>query len=211
VSIATYTELKAAVASWAKRDDLTSTIPDLITLGEERLKRDLKLLQMETTSAVTLTSGNNYATLPTGFIDWIEFHYDADLHEPNFLNIQELERRRTSSTYRPEHFSISGRIEFESAADATYAMTMRHYTVWNIASTSTNWLLTNHPSAYLFTALAEAEPFLKNDKRVALWEAKAKAAIDAINGVDIRVRSKAPLRVDDGLLASGGDLDINLG
>lgn len=212
MAISTYTELKAAVASWLKRDDLTASIPDFITLGEERLKRDLNITQMETASSVTLTSGNNYASLPTGFIEHLEFHYNTDLYEPAYVTIQRLEASRTTGSGRPDYFAISNRIEFECPADQTYAMTMRHLSAWNIASTSTNDLLTNYPSAYLFTALAEAVPFLKNDARVPLWEGKAKAAIDSINAVSARVRSKAPLRADDALLlASGSSYDINLG
>ena len=43
---------------------------------------------------------------------------------------------------------------------------------WDDASTPTNWLLTYHPSLYLFATLAEAAPFLQDDARAALWEGK---------------------------------------
>jgi hypothetical protein len=40
------------------------------------------------------------------------------------------------------------------------------------ASNTTNWFITNAPDLLLFAALCEAEPFLVNDPRVALWEQK---------------------------------------
>ncbi len=44
-----------------------------------------------------------------------------------------------------------------------------------------NWLLINHPDAYLYGALMEAEPYMKNDQRIATWAQGLSAAIDAIN------------------------------
>jgi hypothetical protein len=66
MALSTYTELKAAVASWLARADLTSTIPDFITLAEAKLNRTLRTRQMEQRSTATATE---YMELPTGFIE----------------------------------------------------------------------------------------------------------------------------------------------
>jgi hypothetical protein len=44
--ITNYTDLKATVADYLARTDLTTQIPDFITLAENRLRRDLRLRQM---------------------------------------------------------------------------------------------------------------------------------------------------------------------
>jgi hypothetical protein len=44
----------------------------------------------------------------------------------------------------------------------------------------TNTMLTNNPDVYLYGALMEAEPFLMNDGRVALWQAGFARAIQDI-------------------------------
>jgi len=41
MSLANYTDLLASVATWLNRTDLTSVIPDFVTLAEERIARDL--------------------------------------------------------------------------------------------------------------------------------------------------------------------------
>lgn len=210
MALGTYTELKTAIATFLHRDDASTYATDLVTLGEARLNRELRLLQMEQTSSVTLTSGNNYASLPTGFLDLIDFWYNTDLFHPAYVTIQKLEAIRTTSSVRPQAFAISNRIEFDSASDATYTMTMRHFKKFDIASDSTNWLLTNHPNAYLYTCLAEAVGLYKDDKRIPLWEAKAQGAMAEVFNLDSRARGKVTLRADDALLyASSRAYDIN--
>ena len=59
---------------------------------------------------------------------------------------------------------------------------------------SANALYLANPDLYLFSALAEAEPFLKNDKRISLWMAKRDAILMDVNGEDDKARfSGGPL------------------
>ena len=53
---------------------------------------------------------------------------------------------------------------------------------------SANTLFTDTPDLYLFAALAETEPFLKNDKRVPLWIAKRDAILFDVNKQDAASR-----------------------
>ena len=48
MAISNYSELKAAIADWLDRSDLTDSIPDFITLAETRHRRDFKIRRMET-------------------------------------------------------------------------------------------------------------------------------------------------------------------
>jgi len=43
MTIATYDQLAASVASWIKRSDLTDSIPEFIRFGELRIYRDLRI------------------------------------------------------------------------------------------------------------------------------------------------------------------------
>ena len=47
MAITTYTELKSAVANHLARTDLTSVIPDFISLAEARLSRELETRDQE--------------------------------------------------------------------------------------------------------------------------------------------------------------------
>ena len=47
MAIGQYSELKTALANWSHRDDLTTRIPEFITLAEGRIAMDLKIRAME--------------------------------------------------------------------------------------------------------------------------------------------------------------------
>ena len=67
MSIATYTELKAAIADWLLRDDLTAVIPTFISLAEADISRNLRHWRME--ERVTLSVSGQYTDLPDGFLE----------------------------------------------------------------------------------------------------------------------------------------------
>ena len=49
------------------------------------------------------------------------------------------------------------------------------------ASTDTNWFTENAPDALLWGGLANAEPFIKEDTRIPMWEGKWQQAISELN------------------------------
>ena len=69
MSIASYSELKQAAANWLNRGDLTSYIPDFVTLFENAANRRLRVRQMQLNTPLTPSSGS--AVLPTDYLDWI--------------------------------------------------------------------------------------------------------------------------------------------
>ena len=67
MAITTYDELKASIASWLNRDDLTAVIPDFIALAESSINRDLRHYKMVQRADATLDS--RYVQVPE---DWLE-------------------------------------------------------------------------------------------------------------------------------------------
>ena len=64
------------------------------------------------------------------------------------------------------------------------------------ATTTTNTLLTDSPDLYLYGAMMEAEPFIMNDERVALWGTLLAKAIQELQEQDNKDRhSGSALRV----------------
>ena len=49
------------------------------------------------------------------------------------------------------------------------------------STTATNWLLTKSPDLYLYSALLEAVPYLKDEQRLQLWAAARQQVMDAMN------------------------------
>ena len=189
MALANYTDLQASLANWLHRTDLTAMIPDFITLAEARIARDLRLRSQVTSATLGTTAGVRAVDLPTG---WLEFENVTLTGNPDkqltYLNIQHLDTRFPGNDYTgsPYFYSIEGsQILFGPIPDSVYSVPILFYKRFDpLATTATNWLLTNHPSIYLFGSLAEAAPFLQQDERVAMWESKYKADIDSLQTSD---------------------------
>ena len=59
----TYDGLKASIATWLNRDDLTDVIPDLIKMAETRLNDRLRLAPMEIRATLTLIASSGASVL----------------------------------------------------------------------------------------------------------------------------------------------------
>jgi hypothetical protein len=189
MALGTYAELQAAVAAWLHRSDLAATIPDLIALAEARHARDLRLQPMLTTGPIATSAGNANAALPA---DWLEF---VSLTLPALsLQIDPMGANGFAQTYAatynaaPRHYVVRGaNLVLGPTPDAIYSLTATYYArPAALSVASTNWLLTAHPGLYLWGALAEAEPFVSNDPRMALWEGKYAAELEAARRADSR-------------------------
>jgi hypothetical protein len=202
MTISTYTELKAAVADYMNRSDLTSQIVDFITMAEGDINTVSRLIHQETTATVTIVAGQDYNTLPTGFQEAIDFYYSDTLEKLEQIPFGKLNDYRllSSSTTRPEYYAVSDKIYYEATPDAGYTAKMAYLKKWDIASDSTNWLLTNHPAAYLYGALVHAEPFLANDARIVTWKAMWQDKLDMLNRLSAKNRGNAKLGVDVGMV-----------
>jgi hypothetical protein len=191
--ITSYTTLLAAVGNYLSRDDLTNYIPDFIRFAEERLTRDLRVRQMLKVATTTTDDGD--LELPTDFVEMNEIHLQGS---PNYT----LEYQAPDLFYKsgyaaesgvPRYFSIMGdQIYFAPQPSDTYTAQMLYYAKPTLLSSTneTNIYSDNFPDALLYATLAEAEPFLMNDERIAVWASMYDRAIQNIRYSDHR--SKYP-------------------
>lgn len=176
MALSTYAELKTSVASWLNRDDLTTYIPDFVTLGENRIYRELRIRTMEESINSTIASGvvalpSDYVELKYAYVDGSPVQY---LKRTNAQTLIEQYPTRSSDA-KPLHISVdAGNFIFGPYPDSDYTIKGTYYKRLPALSdaNTTNWFTTNAPGILLFAALSEAEPFLKNDERVTLWQAK---------------------------------------
>ena len=67
MAVSTYTELKASIANWLNRSDLSDEIADdFIKLTEADFNAKLRIRQMEQIDTITIDSETE--TVPSGFI-----------------------------------------------------------------------------------------------------------------------------------------------
>ena len=202
MAIGTFAELKTAAANWLDRSDLTDRIPEFISLAEARFNRILRIRDMETVStAISTSAGTREYDLPTGFVQMKEFHLTTDPLTPlSYITPEMMTRMQAGSTKaKPEVFTIiADKVRLGPNPDAVYTTSMLYYKKFTAlsASNTTSDMLTNNPDVYLYGTLLEAEPFIMNDERVALWATAFKQAIDDIQFQDNKDRhSGSQLRV----------------
>ncbi len=196
MAISTYAQLQTAVASWLNRSDLTTQIPDFITLAESALNRRLNLRVMTQEASLSTTVSSRTVALPTAFIEPIAlWRLDAD-RVPLIFRLPETMEICTTAG-RPEYWAVDETIVFERPADAIYSLVFRYVQGFALSDAApTNWLLTNHPDVYLFATLVEAAPYLRDDNLLAVMSARLEKAISEVTDKESRSRSLASLSTD---------------
>jgi hypothetical protein len=204
VSLANYSDLQASVLSWLNRDSAGIPVTDFISIAEAELNSKVRVRQNTTTTTLTLAQGGYTVSLPSDFLEDVELNYE-DLTEPlnraSFNDVDYL--LGNAQTGRPELYAFAGSvITFEKLADQAYDYTLRYYRKWDIAVEDTNWLLSNHPDAYLFGALLEANAWLGDMNQANYCRERRDAAVLRALTADSRTRG-GTLKVDAALVRPG--------
>lgn len=191
MAISTYVELQAAVANWLARDDLTSRIPEFITLAEAKFNRILLHPRMETRDTLTVDTNltdPEFLDLPTDFQTMRSARLSGVTGKPRlaFMSQTQIEDYRYSIddvSDQPVYFTIVGdQMELAPTPNEDYDVEIVYRAnIPALASNSTNWLLTLAPDLYLYGALLEAAPFCQNDERIAVWGSALATVIDQLN------------------------------
>tara|TARA_R100001509_G_scaffold71299_1_gene39791 strand:- start:1936 stop:2556 length:621 start_codon:yes stop_codon:yes gene_type:complete len=194
MALTNYTELKASIADFLNRDDLTAVIPDFITLAESGMNREVRHWRMETRKTAVLDT--QYTALPTDFLEPIRMSLNtADtntLEMVNAFQISNLRAQNLNTTGRPVNFSIlDGSIEVFPSPDSNYTLEMLYYQkIDELGSVNTsNWVLSNFPDAYLYGSLVHSSPYLAEDNRIQTWAALYQKAINDINSESERSKT----------------------
>lgn len=207
MAISNYSELKAAIADWLDRSDLTDSIPDFITLAETRHRRDFKIRRMETRVTANTIADTEYYSLPDNFVAMRNIQLNTDPKTSlEYLTPEQMDRIYAGSNKgKPKAYSIIGNnIQLRPLPDSVYQIEMLYFKYFTPLSDSntTNDMLTYHPDAYLYGALVEAEPYLQNDKRIQVWAGyydRAKKDIIDSNERDRHSGVAPTTRIDYGL------------
>ncbi len=186
MGLSTYSELQTAIADWLNRTDLTSRIPDFIRLAEGDIRADL--MSRNVTRNTTLTVSGAETVLPAD-IKFPRSLYVADgrwagpvlLVAPE--TIADKNRQYPSGGPVPRWAAIVNGVLLVAPVPSEAVTLSVVYEPQLIAleHSSTNWLLQEHPSVYLYGALTHSAPYLRDDERVALWR---QGYLDTINKME---------------------------
>jgi len=142
-------------------------------------------------------------TLPTDFQSMRRIRLSSVTGKPHldFKSGTQLDEYRYSNgnaTGQPLFFTIIGsEIELAPTPDANYTIEMVYRkNVPALSSNSTNWLLSLAPDLYLYGALLESAPYMKEDDRIQTWVLGFKTALDGINSLGmVSAFNAAPMAV----------------
>lgn len=171
-----YTSLKSTISSYLARADLDSMIPAFISLAELRLGRDLRIRQMLKVVTTNTVAGDSTVQLPDDFSMMRDLHINTNPVAVVSYDTPSLFYRnaKTSTTGQPKFYTIlANEFQFSPVPDAAYELQMLYYCQPHALSdtNATNIFLTTCPDLLLYASLAEAEPYLMNDPRLATWQA----------------------------------------
>jgi len=174
MALDTFADLKATIADYLNRDDLTSVIPSFITIAEAKFNRKLRTRQMVKRAEGQIQTA--FFAYPSDWLQAKEFQLNTNpIQRLQFVTEaqgDELKSNRYVSVGQPVYYTITGtQLEFIPTPDSTYSAELTYYAKIPALSTAntSNWLLAYAPDLYLYGALLEAAPYLKDDERLAVW------------------------------------------
>lgn len=187
----TYSSLVTDVAAYAENDnpEFLAQIPRLIMLAENRIASEVRGLGMLKIVSSTLTYANPILAKPERWRETSSFNVTIDgsrkvlfdrgyefcrtyWPDPSMLGDP-----RYYADYGYEHILIVPTPALASAFEFIYFERPEPLSTNN----ETNWTTRYAPQLLLYATLMEAMPFLKNDERVATWQAFYQQASNSVS------------------------------
>jgi hypothetical protein len=184
MAINSFSSLRTAISSWLARSDLDTQVYNFIILAEAKFNRDPRL-QTIVQRALTVSSAT--VTLPTDFKALVSLYGDSTaLRGPIEIvppeKLAEIKAQYGATGKPIAAAKIGSALHFAPAPDGVYSLTLAYeggVPALTEAAT-TNWLLAAHPDVYLYGALVESAPYLKDDERIATWGALLEKATEEV-------------------------------
>lgn len=192
MTLETYSELQAEVAAFLNRDDLTAQIPSFIRLAEASMNRKVRHWRMEKRVSATVTG--QYADLPVDWLETIRYHVPGVrrlklLSQAEMMDKREIHADAAGAPCFYAH--TTGEIEHYPTPNEDVTTELVYYASLDSLSddTTSNWLLTTSPDAYLYGALLHSAPFLLEDERIGIWGGLYKDALTGLNAASNQART----------------------
>lgn len=190
----TYTTLLSTAADYLERDDLAASLPVFVRFAEKKCARVLKAQLATTTVTDTLTANNPLVTKPERWIETVSF----TVMSANTVTVLKKRARETIQQMYPDT-TVTGLPKYYAewqenyyylgqTPDQAYNFELVIYQepVPLDSGNQTNYLTDVAPDLLLYSTLLEATGYLKNDDRLAVWQAARDESIQQLTGLDVR-------------------------
>jgi len=191
--ITNYGELKAELATLLHRSDLTSLIPNFIQYAETVVGGDPEPDSMDALEGirtknqhkrVTATLASQYLDVPTDMLAIKDIQINiSPIQALDYLSPKVMTAKFPSSPAgTPRAYTIHGdEFQFSHVPDTSLTLEISYISRYAAFSddSDTNWLLTNHPFAYLYAAMVAGSAHTQDNPE--RWAALYKSIANGIN------------------------------
>lgn len=181
---------------WLHRNDLEALIPDFIMLAEAGLNRTLSICAMEQEDQLAMVMNSRFVAPPDmvkPIAVWLQTTSRTKLQAvlPENLVLQ-------ANSGAPAQWALDGtQLAFDRAADQAYPITLRYQKKFALSDAApTNSLLSKYPDVYLYGALLEAAPYLRDAQRQAIWQQRMAGAVQDVRNAENALRATAALTAE---------------
>jgi hypothetical protein len=163
-------------------------IPRLITLGERRISREMKIQGFVRAVQTTLQAGVSIYDKPDRWRDTISMEINGKIIFARAYEFLRAYWPDPSVTAAPEFYAEYDyhRWLIVPTPNAATTLDIIYYEQPRFLGEDfqTNWITAYAPDVLLYATMLEAAPFLKNDERVQTWQAMYDRAAQALDGED---------------------------
>ena len=171
----TYSELKSLIQNYLQNTETTfvSDLPNLIKQAEERILKTVNLPVFKKNVSGTLTTGNQYLSTPSDFLDNFSLSF-TDTSAQTFLLYKDVNFIReaypnATTTGTPKHYALFDDTTFivGPTPSSDFVVELHYFyrplSITAGADSGTTWLSTNAINALLYGTLLESYVYMKGE------------------------------------------------
>ena len=171
----TYSELKSLIQNYLQNTETTfvSDIPNIIKQAENRILQAIKLPDFRKNVTGALTSGNQYLSTPSDFLDNFSLSI-TNSNNQEFLLFKDVNFIReaypnASTTSAPKDYALFDDSSFivGPTPDSSYVVELHYFykpaSITSGEDSGTTWLSVNATNALLYGSLLEGYIYMKGE------------------------------------------------
>lgn len=182
--------LQTAIAAYTKRGDTATMLPIWLGLAEDRINRDLRVMDMVTIVNPYVVSAE-FQTVPSDFVGIKRIRlldspaWDLEFLQPDQMAKRVSENNGVQAPYLTSYGIEGGKFWFNPVPGQSWNCELAYYAqIPTLATANTNWLLTQRSDIYLFAILREAYDFYEDDAQLQKYDQRLTDAIRNANSAD---------------------------
>lgn len=198
MALTTYDALCTAVADWLERTDLGARAADFVALAEARMNRQLRLAAMEGEATLVAAAGVRRLPLPGQCCEALGLWREEGAERIAMRYRTPLMAPRGAEPGVPRFWTLEGgEVALDRPCAAEQVFILRQVERLGLSPAApTNAVLAEHPDLYLFGALAEAAPYLRDGEMAAMFLGRFEMALAEAKVADGRRYAMARLTTD---------------